>query len=100
MALRKLEGTSYQEEARLALLSIYERSRDWGPATEIAGKLDGSSRGSFGVRQAHYLCEQALASVAAGNTTTAKPHMPAMRQTAQASGRRGTGFAGPLAAPP
>lgn len=68
VALRKLEGTSYQEEARLALLSIYERSRDWGPATEIAGKLDGSSRGSFGVRQAHYLCEQALASVAAGDT--------------------------------
>jgi lipopolysaccharide biosynthesis regulator YciM len=67
-ALRKLEGTSYQEEARLALLSIYERSRDWAPATEIAGKLDGSSRGSFGVRQAHYLCEQALASVAAGGT--------------------------------
>ena len=68
VALRKLEGTSYQEEARLALLSIYERSRDWGPASEIAAKLDGSSRGSFGVRQAHYLCEQALASVAAGNT--------------------------------
>jgi lipopolysaccharide biosynthesis regulator YciM len=68
VALRKLEGTSYQEEARLALLSIYERSSDWGPATEIAGKLDGSSRGSFGVRQAHYLCEQALAGVAAGDT--------------------------------
>ena len=68
VALRKLEGTSYQEEARLALLSIYERSRDWAPATEIAGKLDGSSRGSFGVRQAHYLCEQALAIGAAGDT--------------------------------
>ena len=67
VALRKLEGTSYQEEARLALLSIYERSRDWAPATEIAGKLDGSSRGSFGVRQAHYLCEQALAVGAAGD---------------------------------
>jgi len=70
-ALHKLEGTSYQEEARLALLSIYERSRDWAPATEIAGKLDGSSRGSFGVRQAHYLCEQALASVASGDTEQA-----------------------------
>ena len=70
-ALRKLEGTSYQEEARLALLSIYERSRDWAPATEIAGKLDGSSRGSFGVRQAHYLCEQALAIGAAGDTEQA-----------------------------
>jgi len=53
VALRKLEGTSYQEEARLALLSIYERSSDWTQATEIAAKLDSSSHGSFGVRQAH-----------------------------------------------
>jgi len=68
VALRKLEGTSYQEEARLALLSIYERSSDWSQATEIAAKLDSSSHGSFGVRQAHYLCEQAKVSSAAGAT--------------------------------
>ncbi len=71
VALRKLEGTSYQEEARIALLSIYERSSDWTQATEIAAKLDSSSHGSFGVRQAHYLCEQAKASAAAGNTEQA-----------------------------
>ncbi|MDO9278652.1 MAG: lipopolysaccharide assembly protein LapB [Polaromonas sp.] len=70
-ALRKLEGTSYQEEARIALLSIYERSSDWTQATEIAAKLDSSSHGSFGVRQAHYLCEQATASVASGATDQA-----------------------------
>jgi len=68
LALRKLEGTSYEEEARLALLSIYERSRDWDHATEIAGKLDSSSHGSFSNRQAHYLCEQALAAAASGAT--------------------------------
>ena len=71
VALRKLEGTSYQEEARLALLSIYERSSDWTQATEIATKLDSSSHGSFGVRQAHYLCEQAKASTATGATDQA-----------------------------
>jgi len=71
VALRKLEGTSYQEEARIALLSIYERSSDWTQATDIAAKLDSSSHGSFGVRQAHYLCEQAKASAAAGNTDQA-----------------------------
>jgi lipopolysaccharide biosynthesis regulator YciM len=60
-ALRKLEGTRYEAEARLALLSIYERSSDWTQATEIAAKLDNSSHGSFSVRQAHYLCEQAKA---------------------------------------
>ncbi len=68
IALRKLEGTSYEEEARLALLSIYERSRDWAHATEIAGKLDSASHGSFSTRQAHYLCEQALAAAASGDT--------------------------------
>ena len=71
VALRKLEGTSYQEEARLALLSIYERSSDWAQATEIAAKLDSSSHGSFDVRQAHYLCEQAKASAATGATDQA-----------------------------
>jgi lipopolysaccharide biosynthesis regulator YciM len=71
VALRKLEGTRYQEEARIALLSIYERSSDWTQATEIAAKLDSSSHGSFGVRQAHYLCEQAKASIATGATDQA-----------------------------
>ena len=67
-ALRKLEGTPFEEEARLALLSIYERSRDWANATEIAARLDSSSQGSFTTRQAHYLCEQASAAVASGDT--------------------------------
>jgi lipopolysaccharide biosynthesis regulator YciM len=71
VALHKLEGTRYQEEARLALLSIYERSSDWTQATDIAAKLDSSSHGSFGVRQAHYLCEQAKARTAAGATDQA-----------------------------
>jgi lipopolysaccharide biosynthesis regulator YciM len=71
VALRKLEGTPYEEEARLALLSIYERSRDWSHATEIAGKLDSASHGSFSGRQAHYLCEQAQAASASGDTAQA-----------------------------
>lgn len=70
-ALRKLEGTRFEEEARLALLSIYERSRDWPNATEIASRLGSSSHGSFSNRQAHYLCEQASASVSTGDTARA-----------------------------
>jgi len=70
-ALRKLEGTLFEEEARLALLSIYERSRDWINATEIATRLGTSSQGSFSTRQAHYLCEQAMACGAAGDTKMA-----------------------------
>ena len=70
-ALCKLEGTRFEEEARLALLSIYERSRDWVNATLIAARLGDSSQGSFSARQAHYLCEQASALVAAGDTEKA-----------------------------
>jgi lipopolysaccharide biosynthesis regulator YciM len=59
-ALRKLEGSTYEEQALLALLAIYERSRDWPQAAEIARKLDsGGSGGQFAGRLAHYLCEQA-----------------------------------------
>jgi lipopolysaccharide assembly protein B len=58
-ALRKLEGTAYEEQALLALLAIYERSRDWVQASETASKLDAASPGQFAARQAHYLCEQA-----------------------------------------
>ena len=67
IALRKLENTDYQEEARLALLSIYERSSDWQHASDIASKLDSANHGSFSRRQAHYLCEQASVYVAAAN---------------------------------
>jgi len=68
-ALRKLEGTPFEEEARLALLSIYERSRDWTNATEIAARLDSANHGSFSTRQAHYLCEQASTAIASGDTS-------------------------------
>lgn len=60
-ALRKLEGTAYEGQALLALLAIYERSRDWPQAAEIAGKLEATGQGDFSGRRAHYLCEQAMA---------------------------------------
>lgn len=66
-ALRKLEGTRYEAQALLALLAIYERSRDWPQAAEIAQKLQDHGEGSFSGRMAHYLCEQATARNAAGD---------------------------------
>ena len=86
-ALRKLEGTSYEEEARLALLSIYERSRDWQHATEIASKLNSAGHASFTGRQAHYLCEQASALVATGDTAQAVSLLELAGNTASASAR-------------
>src|SRR4051812_4708690 len=64
-ALRKLEDTAYEEQALLALLAIYERSRDWVQASEIARKLDAGNPGQFAGRQAHYLCEQAASATPA-----------------------------------
>jgi len=59
-ALARLEATPFEGQARLALLAIYERSRDWPRAAAIASKMHGASQGDFSTRQAHYLCEQAL----------------------------------------
>ena len=86
-ALRKLEGTPFEEEARFALLSIYERSRDWANATEIAARLETSSQGSFSTRQAHYLCEQAITSAAAGDTAQALANLTDAAALAPASAR-------------
>lgn len=63
-ALALLEGTAFEAQARLALLAIYERSRDWPNAAAIAQKMQLAQQGDFSTRQAHYLCEQALALVA------------------------------------
>ncbi|KQP17857.1 lipopolysaccharide assembly protein LapB [Pseudorhodoferax sp. Leaf267] len=71
-ALRKLEGSRYEAQSRLALLAIYERSRDWPEAAEIAQKLQDNGEGSFSGRMAHYLCEQAAARNAAGDTEAAR----------------------------
>lgn len=66
-ALNKLDGTAFEGQARLALLAIYERSRDWPQAAAIARKLEASGEGSFSGRLAHYLCEQAAALAATGD---------------------------------
>ncbi len=65
-ALNKLDGTPFEGQARLALLAIYERSRDWPQAALIARKLEASGEGSFSGRLAHYLCEQAASLAATG----------------------------------
>jgi len=58
-ALRKLERTEHEAQAWLALLAIYERTRDWAQASEVARKLTAGGQGDFSGRLAHYLCEQA-----------------------------------------
>jgi lipopolysaccharide biosynthesis regulator YciM len=59
-AFRTLEGTPFDTEARLALLSVYERSRDWRAAADVAAQLEKRGAGSFAARIAHHWCEIAL----------------------------------------
>ena len=59
-AYQALEGTAFDTEARLALLTLHERSRDWRAAVEVAHKLENRGTGSFASRIAHYWCEIAL----------------------------------------
>ena len=63
-ALNRLEGTQYESDARLALLAIYERSRDWVQAAAIVRKMQAANQGDFSTRLAHYLCEDAQTQVA------------------------------------
>jgi lipopolysaccharide biosynthesis regulator YciM len=70
-ALHKLEGSAFEGEALLALLAIYERSRDWTQAKHIAQRLETAEQGSFTTRLAHYLCEEAEQAQRSGDTTLA-----------------------------
>ncbi|MFN3376611.1 MAG: lipopolysaccharide assembly protein LapB [Burkholderiaceae bacterium] len=65
-ALQRLEGTPFEAQARLALLAIYERSRDWAQASAIAEKMHAADQGDYSGRLAHYLCEQAQALLSQG----------------------------------
>ena len=71
-ALQRLEGTPFEAQARMALLAIYERSRDWPHAATIAHKMHQADQGDFSTRQAHYLCEQAQALTTQGDLPAAQ----------------------------
>lgn len=61
-ALRPLMNSALAQQALLALLTIYERTRDWQQAADISQQLELLGQGQFTVRRAHYLCELATAS--------------------------------------
>lgn len=81
-ALNRLEGTQYESEARLALLAIYERSRDWAQAAAIVRKMQAAGQGDFSTRLAHYLCEDAQSQVAHGKLDKAFAQLQQALETA------------------
>ena len=66
-----LIGSSHDAEAQLALLSLYERSRGWEQAAQVARRLEGRGLGGFASRVAHYECERAEELDAAGHADEA-----------------------------
>jgi len=81
-AWRALLATPYDGEARLALLSLYERSRDWLQAIDTATALERLGTASFATRIAHYHCERALDADADGQPEAAEAALAAARQAA------------------
>jgi lipopolysaccharide biosynthesis regulator YciM len=67
-AYKALAGSAFATDARLALLTLHERARDWPAAIEVARGLESVGAGSFTQRVAHYWCELALEADARGQT--------------------------------
>ena len=87
VAYQALAGTAFDTEARLALLDLHERSRDWRAAIAVARELDRSGPGSFASRIAHYECELALEADAAGQTEAAGAALARARDIAPTDAR-------------
>jgi len=79
---KALEGTAFDTEARLALLSLHERARDWPAATAVAQELERKGGGSFATRIAHYACEMALQADTLGQPEQAKQALQRAREAA------------------
>ena len=77
-----LQGSAFDEEARLALLSLHERARDWAAATEMARELESRASGSFATRIAHHACEISLQADARQDTELAAQALRRARDTA------------------
>lgn len=86
-AFAALRGTRFESEAELALLSLYERSREWRKAAEVARHLEQGGTGSFASRIAHYLCEQALEAQARNQDAEAQALLAEARKAAPQSAR-------------
>jgi lipopolysaccharide biosynthesis regulator YciM len=86
-AYRGLEGTPFDTEARLALLQLHERSRDWRAAAEDAARLEKAGTGSFASRISHHWCELALEADERGDAIEAEAALTRAREAAPGAPR-------------
>lgn len=86
-AYAALRGSAFENEAELALLSLFERSREWRKAVEVARHLEQTGTASFATRIAHYLCELALEALAREQIDEAKALLQDARKAAPQAAR-------------
>jgi lipopolysaccharide biosynthesis regulator YciM len=86
-AFKALEGTAFTTDARLALLNLNERSRNWHPAIEVARQLEQAGTGSFAPRMAHHWCEVAQEADARGHHDEAEQALRRAREAAPQGAR-------------
>lgn len=86
-AYKALEGTPFATDARLALLSLHEASRNWHPAIEVARQLEAAGAGSFAQRMAHHWCEIAQEADARGRPDEAAQALLNAREVAPQAAR-------------
>jgi lipopolysaccharide biosynthesis regulator YciM len=86
-AFKALDGTAFGTDARLALLSLHERSRNWHPAIEVARQLETAGTGSFSQRTSHHWCEIAHEADARGRPDEAIQALNRAREAAPQAAR-------------
>ncbi len=86
-AFKALEGTAFTTDARLALLSLHERSRNWHPAIDVARQLEAAGTGSFSQRTAHHWCEVAQEADARSRPEEAEQALLRAREAAPQAAR-------------
>ena len=82
-----LHGTAFDTEARLALLNLHERSRDWQAAVDEARELERIGTASFAARISHYWCELALEADAKQQPAVADEALRSAREAAPRAAR-------------
>jgi lipopolysaccharide assembly protein B len=86
-SFRALAGSPFDTDARLALLQLHERARDWRGAAEDAAQLERAGAGSFTARIAHHWCEIALEAEARGDDEGAEAALAQARDIAPSAAR-------------
>ncbi|RZI80612.1 MAG: lipopolysaccharide assembly protein LapB [Rubrivivax sp.] len=86
-SFKALEGTAFNTDARLALLTLHERSRNWHPAIDVARQLEAAGTGSFAQRMAHHWCEVAHEAEARGRHDEAEQALSRAREAAPQAAR-------------